>query len=93
MSDNISLIENNELEDKIQIIMRQTDYTQEKAKEQLLAFNGDHLDVIRSFLGVSKKKDKPIRSVNQEIYRQIRHRLDSSMRDYNERKERDETKL
>jgi hypothetical protein len=93
MADNISLIENNELEDKIQIIMRQTDYSKEKAKEHLLAFNGDHLEVIRSFLGVSKKKSEPIKSVNQEIYRQIRHRLDGSMRDYNERKERDETKL
>jgi hypothetical protein len=93
MTDNISLIENNELEDKIQIIMRQTDYNKDKAKEKLLEFNCDHLEVIRSFLGVSKKGSQPIRSVNQEIYKQIRYRLDTSMREYNERKERDETKI
>jgi len=89
MTDNISLIENNELEEKIQIILRQTDYAQDKAKEKLLEFNGDHLEVIRSFLGISKKKSEPIKSVNQEIYRQIRHKLDGSMREYNDRKERE----
>jgi hypothetical protein len=89
MTDNISLIENNELEEKIQIIMRQTDYTQDKAKEKLLEFNGDHLEVIRSFLGISKKKNEPIKSVNQEIYKQIRYKMDNSMREYNDRKERE----
>ena len=89
MTDNISLIENNELEEKIQIIMRQTDYTQDKAKEKLLEFNGDHLEAIRSFLGISKKKNEPIKSVNQEIFKQIRYKMDNSMREYNDRKERE----
>jgi len=32
--DNISLVETDQIEGKIQIIMRQTDYTEEKAREK-----------------------------------------------------------
>jgi hypothetical protein len=32
MADNISLVETNQIEEKIQIILRQTDYTYEQAR-------------------------------------------------------------
>ena len=48
--------------------------------------------VIRSYFGIAEKKTKPITSINQEIYKQIRYRLDSNMRDYKERVEKGEAK-
>ena len=48
--------------------------------------------MIRNYLGLAEKKALPVKSVNQEIYKQLRSRLDDNMRDYNARKERGETK-
>jgi hypothetical protein len=89
MTDKISFQENDEINENIYIIMRQTDYNFEKAKEKLIEQNYDHLKVIKDFLGVKEKKPTVLNSKNQEIYRQIRHKLDSSMREYNERKEKE----
>ena len=87
MEDNISFIENDEIEDKIKIVLGQTDYTEEMVREKLKAHNYDHLAVIRSYFGITEKKAPPITSVNQEIYKQLRHRLDTNMRNYQERHE------
>jgi hypothetical protein len=43
--------------------------------------------VIRSYFGITEKKTKPMQSVNQEIYKQLRYRLDTNMRNYQERHE------
>ena len=73
-------------DDKIQMILRQTDYTEKKADEKLLEFEEDPLLVIKDFLGIKDKKNiHPITSVNQEIYKQLRYKLDQSMRDYESR--------
>jgi hypothetical protein len=93
MSDSISFTNNNEIQEKIQMILRQTDYSEEDAKNKLKDHNYDHIQVIKSYLGITEKKEPPIKTVNQEIYKQIRYRLDSNMREYNLRKERDETKI
>jgi hypothetical protein len=93
MSDNISFINSDQIEEKIQMILRQTDYSEEDAKNKLKEHNYNPISVIKSYLGITEKKEPPVRNVNQEIYKQIRYRLDSSMREYNIRKEKDETKL
>jgi hypothetical protein len=93
MADTISFTNNNEIQEKVEMILRQTDYSQEEAKNKLKEFNYDHIQVIKSYLGITEKKAPPIKTVNQEIYKQIRYRLDSNMREYNLRKERDETKI
>jgi len=93
MADTISFTNNNEIQEKVEMILRQTDYTEEEAKNKLKEFNYDHIQVIKSYLGITEKKEPPIKTVNQEIYKQIRHKLDSNMREYNLRKERDETKI
>ena len=90
MTDPISFIDNDQLQEKIQIVMRQTDYNEETVKEKLTEFNYDHISVIKSFLGIVGKKEQPVKNVNQEIYRQIRYKLDANMRDYNKRKEAEE---
>ena len=82
-----------EINDKVQIVLRQTDYTEETAKNKLRENDYDHLKVIRAYLGVTEKNTHlPVKSVNQEIYKQLRYRLDDNMRDYNSRKDRGETK-
>ena len=92
MGDNISFVETGKIDENVQIIMRQTDYTEEVAKEKLREFNYDHIAVIKSYLGVPDKKAAPVKSVNQEIYKQLRHRLDSNMRNYQERAEKGEAR-
>ena len=59
----------------IEIITRQTNYTDEIAKQKLEEFNNDHLLVIKDYLGISVKKPDPIKSINQEIYKQMRNNL------------------
>ena len=90
-------MEDKEHSHKIQIILRQTDYSEAKASEKLDEFNNDEIMVIKDFLGIEQKKDKPIpttiKSLNQEIYKQIRLRLDSCRRDFESRKDANETKF
>ena len=64
------------MNDRIQIIIRQTDYTLLEAKEKMQLFDNDHIKVIKSFMGIVEKKAPPIKSVNQEIYKQFRYKLD-----------------
>ena len=91
MMDNLNVEDTNKLDDeKIQIIMRQTDYTFETSREKLIENDYDHLKVIRNYFGIVDKKPTAVKSTNQEIYRQIRSKLDVSMREYNERKEKEE---
>jgi hypothetical protein len=76
------------IQDNIQMILRQTDYSKEQAHLKLIECNHDPLLVIKQFLGITEKKASPIVSVNQEIYRQLRNKLDSSMREYQSRTEK-----
>ena len=93
MSDNISFVENSEIQEKIQMILRQTNYSENEAHELLKENNYDAIIVIKKYLGVTEKKEPPVKNVNQEIYKQIRHKLDANMREYNLRKEKDDTKI
>jgi hypothetical protein len=92
MEDNITFIENVQIEKKIKIILGQTDYTEDIIREKLKAHNYDHLAVLRSYFGIAEKKPQEVKSVNQEIYRQLRHRLDNNMRNYQERVEKGEAR-
>lgn len=89
MSD-ISLIETKEIDEKIQMVLRQTDYTADQAKEKLEAFNYNEINVIKDYMGIDMKKqesnNKQSSSINQQIYKQIRTKLDGSMREYREKK-------
>ena len=89
---NISLVETDQINDKIQIILRQTDYTEEIALEKLKYNNYDEIKTIKSYFGIEEKKPTQIKSINQEIYKQIRSKLDSNMRDYNSRVKSGEVK-
>lgn len=85
-NDNISFVSNNVINDLVKKVLTQTDYTEDKAAAKLQEFNYDLMRVLKDYMGIPEKKsDTKIKSVNQEIYRQIRYTLDSSMKEYREK--------
>ena len=91
MEPSISLIETEQITPKIELILRQTDYTVEQATEQLKQHNFNEINVIKAYLGIVEKKPQQ-KTLNQQIYTQLRSRLDSNMRNYHERVEKGEAK-
>lgn len=85
MSDGISFFNNDDLEKHINTILSQTNYTKEEAIEKLKLFNCDYMRVLRDYMGIPEKKEIKPKSLNQEIYTQLRWKLDSSMREYREK--------
>ena len=84
--DNISLVDTDQIDGKIQIILRQTDYAEDKAREKLQKFDFNEISVIKDYFGiVEKKAPTQVKSVNQEIYKQLRTHLDGAMKDYRDR--------
>jgi hypothetical protein len=86
MSDGISFFNNDDVTKHLNIVLTQTNYTELEATEKLKLYNGDYMKVIREFMGIPEaKKETKVRSVNQEIFRQIRHKLDASMQEYRDK--------
>ena len=83
--DNISLVETDQIEEKVQKILRQTDYTKEFALNKLRENNFDEILTIKDYFGITDKKSVKIKSINQEIYKQLRNKLDSNMKEYTTR--------
>ena len=88
--DNISLVKIDDIHEKIQKIIRQTDYYEDEAKDKLKEHNFNEILVIQEYFGITAKKPPAIKSVNQEIYKQLRNKLDTSVRDYNVRVDKGE---
>ena len=87
------LDQDDKIKEKVALVMRQTNYNEEKALEKLIAHDYNEIAVVKEYLGVPiKKAAAPVKSVNQEIYRQLRNKLDSNMRDYQVRVEKGEAK-
>ena len=84
MSDGISFFSNDDIEKHVKLVMSQTNYTEEEARNKLKLFNSDYMRVLKEYMGIPDKKDIKVKSVNQEIFKQFRHNLDSSMREYRE---------
>ena len=85
MSDGISFYSNNDLNEHVKKIMSQTNYTEEQAIEKLKLFNCDYIQVLKDFMGIPEKQKPKVKSINQEIYRQIRTNLDITMKEYREK--------
>jgi hypothetical protein len=90
--ENSSLVQTDLIEDKVQMIMRQSDYSEEVAREKLAEFKFDEIAVIRDYFGLSEKKTSNVKSINQEIYKQLRSHLDDAMRNYRDRVDKGEVK-
>jgi hypothetical protein len=78
--------------DKIDIIMRQTDYDYITARAKL-AEHKDVMKVIREYLNGGKLQQPPVAklSTNQQIYKEIRGMMDDAAKTYLEKKENAET--
>jgi hypothetical protein len=85
MSEKISILNNENLNKYLQIVLSQTNYTEEEAINKLKLFDCDYMKVIREYMGIPDKKTQKVKSVNQEIFKQIRTTLDSSMKEYREK--------
>lgn len=68
---------------KLNIIVSQTSYTVEQAKEMLEANNGDYIKIVIEYLKTGKEVSEPVvtkpQSINQSIYRQIRNKMNENM--------------
>jgi hypothetical protein len=82
---NSSVSEIDIINNKIQLITRQTDYTEDIIREKLKYFNFDEIAVIKDYLGIVVKPKPAVKSINQAIYKEIRGYLDSSLLDYHKR--------
>jgi hypothetical protein len=83
-NDKTIIISNDDIDKFINIVKTQTNYDDYYAVQKLKEFNYDYMKVIREYMGIKDKKVQPIKSVNQEIYKQIRYNLDTTMKEYRE---------
>lgn len=73
--------------EKITIIISQTDYTEDQAREYLLRYNNDEIAVIRYYLTGSeypaaKHETDSMQSKNQLVYSEIRKFMDSCSKNF-----------
>ena len=74
----------------IDVIIRQTDYTEEKAIEKLTEHKNDVIAIVREYMGVVKppsKNDIIKSSTNQQIFSEIRNLMDDAAKTYQAKKE------
>lgn len=74
------------------IILRQTDYSEEEVINKLKEHNNNAMNVIREYMGSSSTGNpvKPAKSENQQIYAGMRGMLDTAARNYRIKKENEE---
>lgn len=72
-----------ELDSLINKVVNQTNYSPEEAERKLVEYDFDAIKVIKQYLcGNKKESQTPIKSVNQEIYKQIRTRMTAVTTEY-----------
>ena len=77
----------------IQVVTRQTSLTYDEAKEKLEKEKYNYMKVIKEWNGIQTKEDSNTpKTVNQEIYKQIRGLMDNSCKNYRMKKEYEENK-
>lgn len=83
----MSSLSNLEIEKFVNIVYGQTNYSKEESLAKLYETNFDYMKIIRNYIVSSKQKehDHSVKSVNQEIYRQLRYKLDDSSLQYHKR--------
>ena len=84
-------ISDSNISDKVDLIMRQTDYNKTTAEEKLSEYKDDAMQVIREYLN-GGKINKPCvtrLSVNQQIYKEIRGMMDDAAINYQLKKEKE----
>ena len=69
-------------EELINLVVRQTDYDEEKAKERLTHWNNDHISVIKEYLNpdFQQKKEEKKLTNNQKIMKELRDFYDGKIK-------------
>ena len=88
VNDGMTFVCEEEMTEKVGIVVRQTNYSADIAREKLIMANMDHIKVIKEYCGITEKKAPPVKSLQQQIYKEIRHRLDDSIRDFNHKQDK-----
>lgn len=75
--------------EKVEIIMRQTNYDKDLATKKLLEWDNNYMNVIREYMNPSfqNKKVEKKKSVQQNVISEIRNFMDNVSIDYEQRKE------
>lgn len=77
-TDQIVMVDNDVIDERVEIVKRQTSYSDKEAKEALQKNNYDVMSCIREYLEVPIKKQEPSKkSINQQIYTELRGKLGS----------------
>jgi len=66
----------------IGVIVSQTNYSMEEATELWIKNNGDYIRVIKDYLNIrntNNEEPKQVKSINQEIYKHIRGKMNENM--------------
>lgn len=86
-NDRITCVCENDMEERIGMVRRQTDYDIEKARQKLLEMNMDHVLVIKDYMGVKETPRNEPKSLQQKIYKELRGQMDNSIRDFNKKQD------
>lgn len=83
----------NKVDELVQVVCRQTDYDEEKAKDKLVEHALDLQAVVREYMGVGEKKvEEKKTSTNQMVFKEFRTFLDDAASSYYKRKEAEQMK-
>ena len=74
----------------IEMVMRQTSLGFAEAKERLEINNNNYMIVIKEALGIKQKADTELKTLNQQIYTEIRGLMDNASDTYRKKKEMEE---
>ena len=74
------------------VVMRQTDYSEEKALEKLKEHDMVALTVVKEYMGIPLKKQKKDLTANQAVFREFRTFLDDACSNYYKQKEMEQKK-
>ena len=72
----------NQLNEIVQIVCRQTELTEEEARERLEKEQYNHMKVLNDYFGFKEVKPENKSSINQQIYGEIRSLMDTSSRNF-----------
>ena len=71
----------------IDLVCSQTDYTREEAEEKLKNRNYNYLDVIKEYLNPNRKPVQQTKTLNQQIFSNIRSFMDNGSKELLRQKE------
>jgi hypothetical protein len=77
-------------EESVNMICRQTEFSEDEAKKQLEEVNYDYMKVLNKYFGVTEKQKEDKGSTNQQIYGEIRNLMDTGAKNFRLERERNE---